>query len=126
MDDATEQLQRARSERDRVATQQPAPWHRLAVLVALMLAAFTFNTAENLPIGLLELMSQGLRVSLSAVGLLVTGYGVTVAIASLPLAHVMRAVPRRHVLTGLLAALVVSSLVAALAPLTGCSSRRGC
>ncbi|MFV5991777.1 MFS transporter [Streptomyces sp. NPDC056231] len=94
---------------------QPPPWHRAAVLVALMLAAFTFNTAENLPIGLLELISESLRVSVSAVGLLVTGYGVTVAVASLPLAHVMRAVPRRHVLTGLLAALVVSSLVAASA-----------
>ncbi|MEU9119605.1 MFS transporter [Streptomyces sp. NPDC048506] len=80
-----------------------------------MLAAFTFNTAENLPIGLLELISESLRVSVSAVGLLVTGYGVTVAVASVPLAHVMRAVPRRHVLTGLLASLVVSSLVAALA-----------
>ncbi|HEY9328753.1 MAG TPA: MFS transporter [Streptomyces sp.] len=80
-----------------------------------MLAAFTFNTAENLPIGLLELISESLRVSLSAVGLLVTGYGVTVAVSSVPLAHAVRALPRRHVLTGLLAALVVSSLVAALA-----------
>ncbi|MFE9851719.1 MFS transporter [Streptomyces sp. NPDC005576] len=80
-----------------------------------MLAAFTFNTAENLPIGLLELISESLRVPVSAVGLLVTGYGLTVAVASLPLAHGVRAVPRRHVLTGLLAALVVSSLVAALA-----------
>ncbi|GHE94995.1 putative sugar efflux transporter [Streptomyces spiralis] len=85
------------------------------MLAALMLAAFTFNTAENLPIGLLELISESLRVPLSAVGLLVTGYGVTVAVASVPLAHVVRAAPRRHVLTGLLAALVVSSLVAALA-----------
>ncbi|MFD8565120.1 MFS transporter [Streptosporangium canum] len=81
-----------------------------------MLAALTFNTAENLPVGLLRLMSEDLRVSLSAVGLLVTGYGVTVAIASVPIAHVVRAVPRRYVLTGLLAALVASSLVAALAP----------
>ncbi|MFJ2130006.1 MFS transporter [Streptomyces sp. NPDC087845] len=80
-----------------------------------MLAAFTFNTAENLPIGLLELISEDLRVSLSAVGYLVTGYGVTVAVASVPLAHVTRAMPRRHVLTGLLAALIASSLVAALA-----------
>ncbi|MFB7592495.1 MFS transporter [Streptomyces sp. NPDC056169] len=94
---------------------RPAPWRGPAVLVALMLAAFTFNTAENLPIGLLEVVSESLRVSVSAVGLLVTGYGVTVAVASLPLAYAMRAVPRRHVLTGLLAALVVSSLVAALA-----------
>ncbi|MBV7670225.1 MFS transporter [Streptomyces halstedii] len=80
-----------------------------------MLAAFTFNTAENLPIGLLELISEGLRVSVPSVGYLVTGYGVTVAVASLPLAHATRTVPRRQVLSGVLAALVVSSLVAALA-----------
>ncbi|MFD8549379.1 MFS transporter [Streptomyces sp. NPDC059649] len=79
-----------------------------------MLAAFTFNTAENLPVGLLELISESVRVSLSAVGLLVTGYGVTVAVASVPLAHFVRAVPRRHVLTVLLAGFVVSSLGAAL------------
>ncbi|AWL42883.1 MFS transporter [Streptomyces sp. SM18] len=85
------------------------------MLVALMLAAFTFNTAENLPIGLLELISEGLRVSVPSVGYLVTGYGVTVAVASLPLAHATRTVPRRQVLSGVLAALVVSSLVAALA-----------
>lgn len=94
---------------------QPALWRRQLVLAALMLAAFTFNTAENLPIGLLELISESLRVSPSAVGYLVTGYGVTVAVASLPLAHVTRTLPRRHVLTALLTALVVSGLVAALA-----------
>lgn len=114
MDGTEEQERRARPGSDRVVTTRPAPWHRSAVLIALMLAAFTFNTAENLPIGLLELISESLRVSLSAVGLLVTGYGVTVAVSSVPLAHAVRALPRRHVLTGLLAALVVSSLVAAL------------
>ncbi|WP_312888773.1 MFS transporter [Nonomuraea rhodomycinica] len=86
------------------------------MLGALMLAALTFNTAENLPVGLLGLIADDLQVSLSAVGLLVTGYGVTVAVASVPIAHLVRAVPRRHVLSGLLGALVVSSLVAALAP----------
>ncbi len=115
MDGATKQAQRWKAGRkNRAVTGRPASWHALAVLVALMLAAFTFNTAENLPVGLLELISESLRVSLSAVGLLVTGYGVTVAVASVPLAHFVRAVPRRHVLTGLLVALVVSSLVAAL------------
>ncbi|MGW2595475.1 MFS transporter [Streptomyces sp. NPDC001515] len=79
-----------------------------------MVAAFTFNTAENLPVGLLEAISGSVGVSLSAVGFLVTGYGVTVAVASVPLAHVVRAVPRRHVLTGVLAVLVVASAGAAL------------
>lgn len=95
------------------------PPGRLAVTAALMLAAFTFNTAENLPVGLLQLISEGLGVSVSSVGYLVTGYGLTVAAASLPLAHVTRAVPRRHLLTGLLAVLVVSSLTAAVATTYG-------
>ncbi|MGW0788722.1 MFS transporter [Streptomyces sp. NPDC002911] len=95
-------------------TAQPARRRRLALLAALMLAAFTFNTTENLPIGLLEVISVDLQVSLSAVGYLVTAYGLTVAVASLPIAHVTRSVPRRHVLTVLLAALVLSSLVSAL------------
>ncbi|MEU4659988.1 MFS transporter [Streptomyces sp. NPDC023723] len=80
-----------------------------------MLAAFTFNTAESLPIGLLDVISESLRVPRAAVGLLVTGYGLAVAAGSVPLAHAVRAVPRRHVLTGLLAALVASALIAAAA-----------
>ncbi len=115
MDGATEREQRTTAGRVHGVTRQPAPWHRPAVLGALMVAAFTFNTAENLPVGLLELVSGSLRVSVSAVGLLVTGYAVTVAAASVPLAHATRSVPRRHVLTGLLTALVLSSAVAALA-----------
>ncbi|GAA3009598.1 hypothetical protein Sfulv_53960 [Streptomyces fulvorobeus] len=87
-----------------------------------MLAAFTFNTTENLPIGLLELVSADVQVSLSAVGYLVTAYGLTVALASLPLAHATPSMPRRHVLTVLLAALVLSSLVSALG--SGCWLRR--
>ncbi|MGW7353728.1 MFS transporter [Streptomyces sp. NPDC054784] len=80
-----------------------------------MLAAFAFNTAENLPVGLLEPVSADLRVPVPAVGLLVSGYALTVAVASLPLTHAVRAVPRRHVLTGVLAALVGSGLAASLA-----------
>ncbi|MER0477582.1 MFS transporter [Streptomyces sp. Edi2] len=97
-----------------MATAPSARWHRLAVLAALMLAAFTFNTTENLPIGLLKLISADVQVSLSAVGYLVTAYGLTVALVSLPLAHTTRSMPRRHVLTVLLAALVLSSLISAL------------
>lgn len=115
MDGATNQSRATGAGPGPAVTGRPAPWRALAVLVALMVAAFTFNTAENLPVGLLEPLSESLRVSLSAAGLLVTGYGVTVAVASVPLTHAVRAVPRRHVLTGLLAALVVSSLGAALA-----------
>ncbi|MFJ8632222.1 MFS transporter [Streptomyces sp. NPDC093568] len=93
---------------------RPAPWRRAAVLAALMLAAFTFNTTENLPVGLLTLMADDLRVSLTAVGALVTGYGLTVAVASLPLVHVTRSVPRRYLLTGVLGLLALASWVSAL------------
>ncbi|MFF4350175.1 MFS transporter [Streptomyces sp. NPDC001530] len=91
---------------------------RAAVVAALMLAAFTFNTTENLPVGLLSLISDDLRVSLASVGLLVTGYGLTVAVVSLPVAHVTRSVPRRHVLAGLLGLLVLASWVSALGALS--------
>ncbi|WP_020120095.1 MFS transporter [Streptomyces canus] len=94
---------------------RPAPWRSAAVVTALMLAAFTFNTTENLPVGLLSLMADDLRVSLTSVGALVTGYGLAVAIASLPLAHVSRSVPRRYLMTGLLAVLAVAGWVSALA-----------
>ncbi|MET8824998.1 MFS transporter [Streptomyces sp. NPDC004610] len=100
-------------------TRSATSWRGIAVLLALMLAAFTFNTAENLPVGLLELIAGSLEVPVAAVGLLVTGYGLTVAVASVPLAHAVRAVPRRQVLTGVLAAPVVASLAAAFAPSYG-------
>ncbi|MGK5641099.1 MFS transporter [Streptomyces sp. URMC 126] len=92
---------------------------RVGVVAALMVAAFTFNTVENLPIGLLTLLSDDLDASLGAVGILVTGYGLTVAVASLPLAHLTRSVPRRHLLVALLAALAAANAVAAAVPSYG-------
>ncbi|GAA3769636.1 MFS transporter [Streptomyces coacervatus] len=91
-----------------------AAGRRVAVVAALMLAAFTFNTAENLPVGLLSLMAADLGVSLPAVGALVTGYGLTVAVVSLPVARLTRSVPRRHLLAGLLGLLAAASWVSAL------------
>jgi predicted MFS family arabinose efflux permease len=88
---------------------RPAVRRRAAVVAALMLAAFTFNTTENLPVGLLSLMAADLGVSLAAVGVLVTGYGLTVAVVSLPVAHVTRSVPRRFLLAGLLGLLAAAS-----------------
>jgi DHA1 family inner membrane transport protein len=101
-----------------MGSERLTAWRRAAVVAALMLAAFTFNTTENLPVGLLSLISDDLRVSLASVGLLVTGYGLTVAVLSLPLAHLTRSIPRRHVLSGLLALLVLASWVSALGALS--------
>ncbi|ANP56548.1 sugar transporter [Streptomyces griseochromogenes] len=79
-----------------------------------MLGAFAFNTTENLPIGILKLISDDLHQSLSAVGLLVSGYGLTVAVVSVPIARVTRSIPRRLVLCVLLAALFLASVAAAV------------
>ncbi|MET8039343.1 MFS transporter [Micromonospora sp. NPDC005215] len=89
-------------------------WSRVTVLAALALSAFVFNTTENLPIGLLSLISADLDVSLPSAGFLVTGYGLTVALFSLPLAFLTRRMPRRHVLSALLVVLVLSTLASVL------------
>lgn len=87
----------------------------VAVLLALAVAAFTYVTAETLPIGLLLLMTADLDVAPSAVGLLVTYYGLVVVVASLPLTHVTRRVPRRPLLASLLAVFVLATWVSAAA-----------
>lgn len=90
---------------------RPATARRLSVLLALAISAFAFNSTENLPIGLLPLIAADLGVSVPSTGHLVTAYGVTVALASLPLAQVTRGVPRRYLLGGVLAVLVSATLV---------------
>jgi DHA1 family inner membrane transport protein len=95
------------------------PVAALAALAALGGAAFCFVTGENLPVGLLPQISAGLRVSLSAVGLLVTIYAVVVVAVSAPLTHLTGRIPRRPVMSGLLATFVLGTLAASAAPSYG-------
>ncbi|GAA3387168.1 MFS transporter [Cryptosporangium minutisporangium] len=88
----------------------------LGALFALSLSTFMYVTVETLPIGLLPLIADDLGVSPSAVGLLVTGYGLVVVAASVPLTALTRRWPRKWVLVGLLAVLVATTLASALAP----------
>lgn len=85
------------------------------VVCALALSTFSYVTSENLPIGLLELIADDLDTSRSAVGLLVSGFAVTVAAVSLPLTRLARRIPRRRLIGALLAVFVVTTVVAALA-----------
>ncbi|WP_141583643.1 MFS transporter [Actinomadura sp. WMMA1423] len=87
-----------------------------AAVAALALAAFAFATTENLPIGLLTVIADDLEVSTSAVGLLVTGYGVVVAVVSVPLVRLTVRVGRRPLLTGVMAVFLVMTLASAAAP----------
>lgn len=68
-----------------------------------------------MPVGLLPLISKDLGVSLADTGMLVTGYGLTVAIVSVPLAYATRRVPRRLLLSVLLGVFVLATLVSAAA-----------
>lgn len=88
----------------------------VVVLVALALALFSLSTVETLPVGLLPLIAKDLGVSEAEAGRLVTGYGIVVAVASVPLTHLVRRVPRRALLAWLLILFVVANLVSAATP----------
>jgi len=90
-------------------------WSAVAVLIALTLAVFSYVTTESLPIGLLPLIAKGLGTTAAAVGLLVTGYGLIVVMASLPLARVTRRFPRRRLLSILFGVFIVSTFLSGLA-----------
>jgi len=87
----------------------------VVVLIALTLAAFSYVTTEALPIGLLPLMARDLGTTASAIGLLVTGYGLIVVLVSLPLTRLTRRLPRRRLLCILLGVFVVAACLSAAA-----------
>lgn len=92
------------------------PWRRLAAAGALGAAAFCYATSENLPVGLLPVISASLRSSLPATGLLVTIYALVVVATSAPLTYLTRDFPRRFLLSALLGVFVAGTLAAAVAP----------
>jgi DHA1 family inner membrane transport protein len=91
------------------------PAAAIGALFALSMTAFCFVCTENLPIGLLPVISASLRASVPAVGLLVTVYAGVVVVASAPLTLLTKHVPRRRLLAVLLACFVVTSLASAAA-----------
>lgn len=88
----------------------------VGALIALALSTFAYVTTETLPIGLLLPIAQELGSTASAVGLLVTSYGLVVVITSIPLTHLTRRVPRRLLISSLLGIFVAATLVSAAAP----------
>ncbi|MEV0898289.1 MFS transporter [Actinoplanes sp. NPDC049802] len=93
--------------------------NRILAMSALAASAFCYVATETMPIGLLSLIADDLGVSRAAVGLLITGYAVTVAIVTIPLTYGTRNVPRRRLLVVLLLALTAANLLSALAPTYG-------
>jgi len=87
----------------------------IVALIALSVSTFIYVTTETLPIGLLPLIADDLGTSRSAIGLLVTGYGLVVVVTSIPLTRLTRGLRRRRLLSVLLAVFVVATALSALA-----------
>ncbi|MFI0901140.1 MFS transporter [Streptomyces sp. NPDC020983] len=88
----------------------------VVAVVALSVALFVCTTVESLPVGLLPQIAHGLDVSLSSVGLLVTGYSLVVTTAAVPLTAATRRVPRRRLLAVTLGIYTTGTLLCAAAP----------
>ena len=86
---------------------------QLAVLAA---AAFTYVTAEILPVGALPAIARDLHVSLFAVGTLLTWYAFVAALTTFPLVRWTAHWPRRRALMLSLTCLTASQVISALAP----------
>ena len=86
---------------------------QLAVLAA---AAFTYVTAELLPVGALPAIARDLHVSVPVVGTLLAWYALVAAVTTIPLVRWTAHWPRRRALLLSLACLTASQLVSALAP----------
>lgn len=94
-------------------TWTPRVAAQLAVLAA---AAFTYVTAEILPVGALSAIARNLHVSVVLVGTLLTWYALVAALSTFPLVRWTAHWPRRRALVFSLVCLTASQLISALAP----------
>jgi predicted MFS family arabinose efflux permease len=94
-------------------TWTPRVAAQLAVLAA---AAFTYVTAEILPVGALSAIARNLQVSVVAVGTLLSWYALVAAISTFPLVRWTAHWPRRRALVFSLVCLTASQVISALAP----------
>jgi predicted MFS family arabinose efflux permease len=94
-------------------TWTPRVAAQLAVLAA---AAFTYVTAEILPVGALSAIARNLQVSVVLVGTLLTWHALVAALSTFPLVRWTAHWPRRRALVFSLVCLTLSQLISALAP----------
>ena len=85
-------------------------------LAALTAACFVSVTSENLPAALLPAFAAGFGVSGSAIGLLVTGYAIVVAVTVVPLVAGTASWDRRSTVLVTVTTIAVSNLLLAGAP----------
>ena len=85
-------------------------------LLALTAGAFGIGTTEFVIMGLLMQVSADLHVSITAAGLLISGYALGVAVGAPILTIATRRLPRKTVLLALMAIFTLGNLACALAP----------
>jgi MFS transporter, DHA1 family, inner membrane transport protein len=85
-------------------------------LVALAIGAFGIGSTEFVVMGMLPEIADGLGVSVSAVGLLISAYAIGVVIGAPTLTALGVRFTPRQTLVALMAVFVVGNLLAALAP----------
>ena len=86
----------------------------MAALLALAMTGFLCIATETLPAGLLPQISQGLAVSPSMAGQLVTAYALGSVVAAIPLTIATSSWPRRHVLLATILGFLAFNSVTAL------------
>ncbi|WBB80511.1 MFS transporter [Micromonospora sp. WMMD882] len=84
-------------------------------LFALMLCVFSVGTAESVIAGILPQIAGDLGVSVPAVGLLVSGYALTVVVGGPLVTLLTGRIPRKSLVLGLIAVFVAGNLIAAVA-----------
>ncbi|RYX83911.1 MFS transporter [bacterium] len=87
-----------------------------AAIIALAAGAFTIGTTEFLPSALLPTISRDLSVSISAAGLLVSGYALGVTLAAPFVSAFLLNAPQRKSLMWLMLLYFVTNILAAFAP----------
>ncbi|NIJ88435.1 MFS family permease [Xanthomonas campestris] len=85
-------------------------------LLALTIGAFGIGTTEFVIMGLLQQVAGDLGVSLSAAGLLISGYALGVFVGAPVLTLASARLPRKAVLVGLMLIFTVGNVACALAP----------
>jgi MFS transporter, DHA1 family, inner membrane transport protein len=99
-----------------MGTRQTSSGRSGLVLGTLFLGTFVLGCAELLVVGVLNLISAELEVSVSTAGTLVTAYALGLAVGGPLLTAVTLRLNRRTVLIGAVALCVVGNLIPVLAP----------